>query len=142
MNRSEAGLRLGCRTSVVNDPVQDARIPVRVLYPTRSDGRNVRFGAYEVILAMDAPMEGKGKVPRASKSHDLCRVHSRIALEQGPLRDWRRLDIRSGIYGADRILAKRSEFREGFRLPHVVRSRRREPSTGSRKNWPPASRRR
>jgi predicted dienelactone hydrolase len=60
MNRSEPGLRVGCRVLEVNDAVQDARIPVRLLYPTRSEERSVRFGPYEISAAKDAPMEGNG----------------------------------------------------------------------------------
>lgn len=60
LNRSEVGLHVGCRNFEMNDPVQGARIPVRLLYPTRSDEHTERFGPYEVSVAMDAPMEGDG----------------------------------------------------------------------------------
>jgi hypothetical protein len=52
LNRSEVGLHVGCRNFEMNDPVQGARIPVRLLYPTRSDEHTERFGPYEVSVAM------------------------------------------------------------------------------------------
>jgi len=42
----------------VDDSAQGVRIPVRLLYPTRSEESVARFGPYEISVAIDAPLEG------------------------------------------------------------------------------------
>lgn len=42
----------------MSDPVQQAVIPVRLLYPAGAAERVERFGPYELNVAMDAPPEG------------------------------------------------------------------------------------
>jgi predicted dienelactone hydrolase len=50
---------VGCRALEVPDPVQGARVPVHVLYPTRAPPRSQSFGLYSLELALGAPVAGE-----------------------------------------------------------------------------------
>ncbi len=51
-------MTVGCRAVSVHDPVQDARIPTWLLYPTDAGAETVRFGMYSLDVASDAPAVG------------------------------------------------------------------------------------
>ncbi|WNG57733.1 alpha/beta hydrolase [Archangium gephyra] len=61
-------MNVGCRALDVEDGVQGARIPVRVLYPTRAPERLEQFGPYPLSVATDAPVEGE-RLPLVIISH-------------------------------------------------------------------------
>lgn len=48
---------VGCRCVDVHDPIQGARIPLRILYPTFARERIEHFGPYEISVSMNAPIE-------------------------------------------------------------------------------------
>ncbi len=58
----------GCRTADTSDPVQGARVPLRLLYPTRAAGTTERFGPYALEVAVDAPVDGDA-LPLVVVSH-------------------------------------------------------------------------
>ena len=61
-------MNAGCRTLAVTDEVQGARVPVRVLYPTRAAARTETFGPYSLEVALDAPIDGE-RLPLVAVSH-------------------------------------------------------------------------
>ena len=66
----ESSIPLGCRLLEVSDPVQSARIPVRVLYPTTAVPETVAFGPYALEVALDAPvLADRGPLPMVAFSH-------------------------------------------------------------------------
>jgi predicted dienelactone hydrolase len=50
---------VGCCATDVNDPVQGARIPIWLFYPTQMPERTECIGPYQLNLAMNAAMEGE-----------------------------------------------------------------------------------
>jgi predicted dienelactone hydrolase len=52
-------MNAGCRALELIDPVQGARAPLHVLYPTRADTRSETFGPYPLAVAHDAPVAGE-----------------------------------------------------------------------------------
>lgn len=61
-------MTVGCRALDVEDAVQGARIPVRVLYPARAPERLEHFGPYSLAVATDARVEGE-RLPLVVISH-------------------------------------------------------------------------
>jgi len=59
---------VGYRALDVADEVQGARVPVRVLYPTRAPERLEHFGPYPLAVATDGPVEGE-RLPLVVISH-------------------------------------------------------------------------
>jgi predicted dienelactone hydrolase len=59
---------VGCQALNVEDVVQGARVPVRVLYPSRAPERLEQFGPYPLSVATDAPVEGE-RLPLVVISH-------------------------------------------------------------------------
>jgi hypothetical protein len=57
-------MNAGCRAVEIDDLVQGARIPLRLLYPTRASERIAPFGPFEL------------SVPRASIARHTCRACS------------------------------------------------------------------
>jgi predicted dienelactone hydrolase len=53
-------MNAGCRALELADPVQGARVPLHVLYPTRAEARTETFGRYPLEVARDAPVAGEG----------------------------------------------------------------------------------
>ena len=53
-------MNAGCRALELIDPVQGARVPLHILYPTRADPRVETFGRYPLEVARDAPVAGEG----------------------------------------------------------------------------------
>jgi predicted dienelactone hydrolase len=53
-------MNAGCRALELVDPVQGARVPLHVLYPTRAAARTETFGRYPLEVARDAPVAGEG----------------------------------------------------------------------------------
>ena len=70
MTEPEQGepIRVGCRALEVHDPVQQAGVSLRVLYPTLAPDREEPFGPFTLALAMDAAVEGAG-LPLVLISH-------------------------------------------------------------------------
>ena len=61
-------LSVGCRVLSAFDSIQNARIASWLLYPTVASAEPVRFGSYEVEVAMDAPAAQAG-LPLVALSH-------------------------------------------------------------------------
>ena len=61
-------MNVGCRALHVTDEVQDARVPVHVLYPTTAAARTETFGPYPLDIARDAPVTGE-RLPLVAISH-------------------------------------------------------------------------
>ncbi len=60
---------VGLRTvDDVDDPVRGVRVPVTLLYPSRTRGEAVRFGPYEIVGARDAAPDGD-RMPLVAVSH-------------------------------------------------------------------------
>lgn len=59
---------VGCRALSAFDSIQDARVASWLLYPTAASGQPVRFGAYELELALDAPV-AQSSLPLVALSH-------------------------------------------------------------------------
>lgn len=59
---------VGCRVLSAFDSIQDARVASWLLYPTVTPGQPLRFGAYELELAVDAPVAGTS-LPLVALSH-------------------------------------------------------------------------
>jgi predicted dienelactone hydrolase len=59
---------VGCRALDVEDVVQGARVPGRVLYPSRAPERLEQFGPYPLSVATEAPVEGE-RLPLVVISH-------------------------------------------------------------------------
>jgi predicted dienelactone hydrolase len=49
-------VNVGCRDVELIDPVQNARIVLRLLYPTEAAAQSERFGQYTLDVAMNAPL--------------------------------------------------------------------------------------
>lgn len=62
------GFNVGCRTADVYDAVQGAAIPIKLLYPTKAPEGTVRFGSYEISVALNAPV-ANGRFPLVVVSH-------------------------------------------------------------------------
>jgi len=62
------GVNLGCAVADVRDPVQDATIPLWLLYPTRAPTRAERFGPYALDAALDGAPAGEA-LPLVVISH-------------------------------------------------------------------------
>jgi len=52
-------MNIGCRSVEATDAVQGANVSIRLLYPTRAAGRPEAFGAFELDVAMNAPVDGE-----------------------------------------------------------------------------------
>lgn len=65
---SDPANNVGCRALTATDAVQGARVPVRVLYPTRATPRTETFGPYELDIALDAAVAGDA-LPLVALSH-------------------------------------------------------------------------
>jgi predicted dienelactone hydrolase len=59
---------VGCRALSAVDSIQNARVASWLLYPSAAPAQATRFGAYEVQLAMDAPVARAG-LPLVALSH-------------------------------------------------------------------------
>ena len=68
MSEDTVPLYAGCRAIEVEDSVQGARIPVRLLYPTRVAERREPFGPFTLGLALGAPVAGEA-LPLVVISH-------------------------------------------------------------------------
>jgi predicted dienelactone hydrolase len=53
-------MNAGRRALELVDPIQGARVPLHVLYPTRAAARTETFGPYALEVARDAPVAGEG----------------------------------------------------------------------------------
>jgi predicted dienelactone hydrolase len=60
--------RAGCRMVEVADPVQETALPLRFVYPCHGDEQPLRFGPFEMSVAVDCPVEGH-KLPLVVISH-------------------------------------------------------------------------
>ncbi len=61
-------VNVGCRALEVEDRVQGARVPVRVLYPTDAAAHTESFGPYSIDVAVDGPVVGS-RLPVVAISH-------------------------------------------------------------------------
>jgi predicted dienelactone hydrolase len=65
---ADSDMSVGCRALDTTDPVQGARVPVHVLYPTHAPARTEAFGPYSLAVARDAPVAGD-QLPVVAISH-------------------------------------------------------------------------
>jgi predicted dienelactone hydrolase len=56
----QLSVNVGCHAVDATDPIQSARIPLVLLYPTRAPQRPEQLGPYALSLARDAPPDGEG----------------------------------------------------------------------------------
>lgn len=61
-------MSVGCREVALTDPIQGARIPLWLLYPTHAKEQSECFGMYSFDVAMNAPVVGE-QLPLVLISH-------------------------------------------------------------------------